>query len=286
MTIKSIISQTLLVALGLYAAFSAFSCRKGPDIAPPDFDFHANQMQAQQAIGVLQDLIYEATQLSTDVYDGDNKITIGQCPQIVLEKVDSVNKYPARLTIDASGGCLWRGHQVSGTIVLLLDKSINSGNAKLEGNVNTFAIDQSTLNGTALLQLGTAEKPFANMNFELTDFSAANTDGNTIMFNTLSAARIQTEGQLTVVATGGKPALDDDVYTIVISGNGEANDSVNFDIETETPVTRSMNCRWIAKGKIVVNAGPGDGYLDFGDGTCDNQAILKVGNDQKTITLR
>lgn len=282
---NSFFSKTLFF-FSVLLVFGMTSCRKKGDITPPDFDFHASQMNAQQVVSTLQDIVYEAMALSGDVYDGNGTVTIGQCPEITLSKADSSSTYPAKLVIDASSGCLWRGHTVSGTITLTLDKALTSGNATLSGNVSQFKIDQATLNGQLTFQMGSAQKPFANCSVNCTNFSVSAQDYETLTFSSLSAARTQTEGDATTVKTGGKAALEDDVFTITVSGEGQSADGINFGISTDTPLTRSMDCRWIALGKITIEAGPGNGYIDFGTGACDNQVTIKVGGEEKTVTLR
>jgi hypothetical protein len=283
---KLFFSQALLGAMCLFATIAAVSCRKGPGEIPlPDFDGYASQMQAQQAVSTLQDLVYEAISLSSDLYDGDGTVTLSQCPQITLAKAYPTSSYPATLTIDASGGCLWRGHQLSGKVTLSLDKALSAGNATLSGTVAGFSIDQSTLDGNAALQFGAADKPFASMSLTLSNFEVAKSTGDAVRFDAMTANRTQTAGQLTVVRTGGKPALDDDVFVIQVAGNGTAND-LAFTVQTETPVTRSMDCRWIALGKITVDMGPSSGYIDFGNGNCDNQVLIKVGEEERTFNLR
>lgn len=286
MQLHSFFSKNL-VLFGFLALLCFSACRKDRNLTPPDFDLYEVQTNVQQTVSLMQDLVYEATALTTDLYDGDGQVTIGQCPTFSLVKMDSSANYPALLTIDAGTGCVWRGHAISGTVTLVLDKDIDTGNAVIAGEINHLKLDQSGLNGAISLIFGTVGAPLTNCSIKLTNFTVTTEQGEEVTLEQLTAQRTQTAGQETTVKTGGKIAIDDDVFTSTVSGSGETDSGVNFEITTDTPVTRSMDCRWVSLGKISIKAGVLlNGYIDFGDGTCNNEVTLKVGNEVKTVFLK
>jgi hypothetical protein len=53
------------------------------------------------------------------------------------------------------------------------------------------------------------------------------------------------------------------------------------------PLIYSGSCHHIVSGKVTFNTSTNHSWaIDFGDGTCDNKAILTIGNFSKEITIR
>ena len=53
------------------------------------------------------------------------------------------------------------------------------------------------------------------------------------------------------------------------------------------PLVYSGSCHHIVSGKVSFNTSTNHSWaIDFGDGTCDNKAILTIGNFSKEITIR
>ncbi len=51
------------------------------------------------------------------------------------------------------------------------------------------------------------------------------------------------------------------------------------------PLYKAFRCRWISKGVVHITRNDKRGILNFGDGTCDNKAILIINGERKEITL-
>lgn len=86
----------------------------------------------------------------------------------------------------------------------------------------------------------------------------------------------------------------DDVFKIEGTANGRVkrgNLLVRWESAITEPLMRRFTCRWIVKGRIrTVRASlptnsPWIAVLDFGAGTCDNQATLTINGVSRQITL-
>ncbi len=79
----------------------------------------------------------------------------------------------------------------------------------------------------------------------------------------------------------------DDVFLITGNWHVTTRNGVTYDVNILTPLRRELACRWIVSGTMEIIRN-GDRYvLDFGDGTCDDQAILTLPNGQtRVIQLR
>lgn len=95
-------------------------------------------------------------------------------------------------------------------------------------------------------------------------------------------------GTKTLTQTGGQntPLLEaDDVFSITGSSSGKNRNNVNFTTNITSPLTKKSNCKWISSGSLDLTP---DGFktrtVDFGNGTCDDDATYTV--DGQTISFK
>ena len=78
----------------------------------------------------------------------------------------------------------------------------------------------------------------------------------------------------------------DDVYQITGSFNGYNWWGTPFTANITTPLIRKMSCHWIDTGVItIVPSAAHNRVLDFGNGTCDNQATVTIIDPDGTPTF-
>lgn len=78
----------------------------------------------------------------------------------------------------------------------------------------------------------------------------------------------------------------DDVYSITGSGSGQKANGTHYTMTITSPIIKAMSCQWIEQGTVEIQ--PTGGYLrilDFGNGTCDDQATITVNGVSHPITL-
>ena len=87
----------------------------------------------------------------------------------------------------------------------------------------------------------------------------------------------------------------DDIFRIEGSAHGRVqrgNLIVRWESNILEPLIKRFNCRWIVRGKIRtvrVNtnaSSPWVAVLDFGNGICDNLAMITINGVSRQITLR
>jgi hypothetical protein len=79
---------------------------------------------------------------------------------------------------------------------------------------------------------------------------------------------------------------NDDVFTFTGTASGTDRNGINFTVNVITPIEKRGDCRYITKGIFeVVPEGKNTRTVDFGNGTCDNKATLKIKNSTFTFTL-
>lgn len=79
----------------------------------------------------------------------------------------------------------------------------------------------------------------------------------------------------------------DDAFDVIGDWNGIRPNGANYIATITQPLHKANNCQWISSGKIEFRNVQNNKtrILDFGNGTCDNQATVTKGNNTHTITL-
>ncbi|MFH2096716.1 MAG: hypothetical protein ABIJ16_13490 [Bacteroidota bacterium] len=102
-----------------------------------------------------------------------------------------------------------------------------------------------------------------------------------------SRVREWIEGEGTTLVSDGVAGVLDDVYSITGSGSGVNRDGRNFTVTITSALIVKVGCRWITQG--VLEIAPEDlkvRKLNYGDGNCDNEATVEIGNKTYNIMLR
>jgi hypothetical protein len=94
------------------------------------------------------------------------------------------------------------------------------------------------------------------------------------------SVRLQAEG-------AGTTTINDDVWrTEIHSASGINIDGMKWTAKTTKVMIKKGDCKWYNSGTLVITPEKGDvKTIDFGDGSCDNKATLKIGNNTTEITL-
>ena len=199
------------------------------------------------------------------------------------------NMFPKTVVVDFGAGCFSHGRLRSGKV-----KTVYSGPLRNPGSIavttcENFKIDSVQVEGTHKITNTSATTPGANQRqfkIEVIDGKLTRPNGNYVMWNTVRT-KTQIEGNGTVM-----PA--DDIFRIAGTANGRVkrgNLIILWNSEIVEPLIKKFTCRWISKGRIrTVRQGlpqntPWVAVLDYGTGTCDNQATLTINGNTRQITL-
>lgn len=230
------------------------------------------------------------------------KTTSTQTDKDVVSRVDSVPScvsvtisplqpgvFPKTVTIDFGAGCFSHGHLRSGKI-----KTVYSGPLRNPGSTATttfenFKIDSISVEGTHKITNTTNNTPGANQRqfrIEVIDGKLTKPNGNCVQWNAVrSHTQIEGNGSVTPL---------DDIFQVRGTATGtvkRGNLIVRWNAEITEPLVKKFVCRWISKGRIrTVRQGlpqdtPWVAILDYGSGTCDNQATLSINGNIRQITL-
>lgn len=252
-----------------------FSCKKRKDMYR---DTSSDNALAETFFNDIYNQVDNAVKSSPQA---NGRVKGGSCPVITITPADTIS-FPKVITIDFGDGCVGIGGRTrTGKIICNM-----SGRYKNPGTVISISLDNYTVNGNKI----EGTKTVTN--------TGRNTSGNLVYSIEVTNAKIITEdGTITWNSSRKRewiagentpyPNLTDDVYLITGNANGTNRSGNKFTMEIIKPLRVELSCKNIVSGIIKLKPeNLPERELDYGDGTCDDIAILKIKNKTYTIRLR
>jgi hypothetical protein len=188
--------------------------------------------------------------------------------------------FPKSVTIDFGNGCLGRdGKYRKGKIVTIFTNRMLVPGAKVSTTFLDYYVDSFKIEGTHITE-NTSTSNMQGLKLTVIDGKILNTNNNKWRKWNSTKNVLQIEGN-------GTPNFPrDDVYRITGGTRGSNSAGQYWASTIVEPLIKKFTCRWIVKGTIkLVREGRGEALLDYGNGTCDNQAIIYVNGVAHTINL-
>lgn len=268
---KTILKTSLIViATGLVLT----SCRRERD-ADTDTSAASDNALAENCYGDIQNIADEAYAGNLNGYRADT-LVFG-CATVIRDTTSS----PRTITIDfGTTNCpCTDGRNRRGKII-----TTYTGGYKDPGTVITHTTDDYFVNDNEVI--GT--KVVTNM--------GTNTDGNIYYTIDVNGTVIKANGGGTLTWTSDRvreyiqgastPEWDDDVYLITGTGSGTRPNGQTFTVTILTALRKEIGCRHFVSGSFeLLPSGKPARILDYGNGTCDNQATVTINGNTYTITL-
>lgn len=184
-----------------------------------------------------------------------------------------IGVFPKTYTLDYGDGCTFNGITRAGTLTITLtDYFMNAGSVMTIERGDDYFINGRKLEGTITYVNTTT-------NSEMPQWNRTIANGGIV---TLNGAYYTFSGQRTVKMTAGVNTLilADNIYEIS-SGNHTVVNPSNGNTLSMTvvePLIKKYACPNISQGKLSLQGVVLDGVLDYGDNTCDNQAVYTHSN--------
>jgi len=219
----------------------------------------------------------QTTTLSTGVENTTNNL--GCAIYTISDTVPG--EYPKTLTLDFGTGCTSAdGILRQGKIVYLF-----SGPLLFPGSTASVTFNQYVVNGYGVQGTYVITNSSTQTAISLT----TQVTNGIITYPNLSNYHYNANRVYTMTAGASTPFdISDDVYSVSGNSSFAASDGSSLVCNITTPLVKAIACRYVSSGIVsfvydqLVN-----GTLDFGSGTCDNQAVLKIGTTiTDNITLR
>lgn len=276
--------KVILTGLAFIAAisFSITSCKKESKTELAENNESVNDASTADASFNDADNVADNAARSggTDIRTASSDQLTGACATVTNDTVNN------KITIDfGSVNCVCRdGKNRRGKILVSY-----TGRYKESGSVHTITFDNYYVNDNKVDGTKTVTNKGLNANgmpyWEITaNGSVKLADGSGTV--TWSSTRTRT-----MTAGYGTATWIDDEYDITGTATGTSAKGINFTTTITTALHKKIDCKWFTSG--VVEHTP-DGkpkrIVDFGSGTCDDQATVTVEGQRRsktyTITLR
>jgi hypothetical protein len=214
-----------------------------------------------------------------------------RCFTVTTTLLNAPAPFPRRVVVDFGTGCLGRdGRMRSGKIVTVYTgRLLNAGSMATTEFVD-HKVDSVLVEGVHKITNTTGNTPgsnFLEFTIEAINMKLTKPNGNYSKWNGIKK-RTQVEGN-------GTPLPVDDMFRITGHSHGQVkhgNLLFNWRSEITEPLFRKFTCRWVQKGIVkswretLPSTSPWIAILNYGPGTCDNQATLTINGVTQQITLR
>lgn len=205
------------------------------------------------------------------------------CPAIIINPADTLDGFPVTLTLDYGSGCTDSvdGKIRSGQITARFDHSWDTAGTIIVVKLINYYVK----NNAAANAVQYACDSITVKRNSLTSFTNSIIGGKCIS----PSWNLEWAGNRTVTQTAGFATplnAYDDVYSLTGDANGKNRNGKTYTVVVTSPVVKRSSCSWIESGRIDIT--PQDlatRTVDYGNGTCDNQATLTINGNTFSFTM-
>jgi hypothetical protein len=226
--------------------------------------------------------------IATDPNGGTGTERITSCYTITITHLTPGAIFPVRIVVDfGTTGCLGNdGHVRKGKVITEYTNRLIYPAAVATTTFDGFYVDSIKVEGTHKITNTSTNSVSRQFTADVIDAKLSRPNGDYTQWNSHKVIT-QTEGLTS-------PDPRDDVFSITGSAHGQVKRGtllVAWESSVTEPLIKRFNCHWIVKGKVrtvrintTINS-PWVAVLDFGDGNCDNQAVITINGTAHNITL-
>ncbi|HLK31112.1 MAG TPA: hypothetical protein VKT28_21210 [Puia sp.] len=210
---------------------------------------------------------------------GGATLGYGFCANVTV----SGSSFPITLKVDFGAGCTSNdGIQRSGSITYTFTGKLSTAGTTVSAQFDNYTVNGDTLSGTYSISNTTT-------NILSPTFTTTVTDGH-IGYQNDTAYSFSGTKTAAVSSSTNTPG---DVTSLIFTVTGNYSISNSFGesltANVTTPLIKKVACAHIDTGVIAFTYTKGtasvSGTLDYGNGTCDANAVITIGSFTKNITL-
>lgn len=219
-----------------------------------------------------------------------DRVNPNPCYTVTVTRLNPPDLFPVKVVIDF-GPTPCRGldgHYRRGKIITVYTGRLLNAGSIATTTFDGFYVDTIKVEGTHKIENTSSSNTTRQFTVDVTNAKLTKPSGNFVEWNNHKVIT-----QLEGLATPFVPL--DDVFKIEGSANGRVQRGrliAAWESNIIEPLFKRFNCRWIVRGKIRTvrrntnTTGPWVAVLDFGNGTCDNLAVVTINGVSRQITLR
>ena len=266
-----------LVLISILLAFTA--CKRDHIPADRDTGAPADDAFAESVFDDISNMADEAYDMGSNNLksEDDDPVYLGPCVAVYLDTVAD----PRQLVIDfGEENCLCKdGKYRRGKILVSFTGRYKKPSSVITTTFDNYYVNNNNVEGAKVVtNMGFDEENHPYFSVEVNGVIHLAGNGGTLSWNAVRT-RTWIRGYLT-------RRIRDDVYLITGSGSGIRPSGFTWEREIVDPLRAEMNCRWIVSGTVeIIPENRPVRTLDFGDGECDNQAVVIINGVSYPVTL-
>lgn len=230
-------------------------------------------------IGAGVDVIYNNTTNPDGTPTGTPDSISSRCFTVtVIPHI--LHQFPKTVTIDfGTTGCLGKdGKLRKGKIVTIYTGPMFVPGSTTSTTFVDYSVDSFKIEGTHIVE-NTSSSNQKQWTAKVINGKITNTNNGS--WRAWNSARIHTQ-----VEGNGTPLYPlDDEFEITGNSYGSNSNGNTWTAEIVSPLIKKFTCPWRAKGTVNITRDTTMAVLDYGDGTCDNKAIITINGVSHIITL-
>lgn len=200
---------------------------------------------------------------------------LGPCATITVTPNDST--YPKTVVIDYGAGCICRdGKFRKGSISMHFTKPLRKPGAVLTITLNNYYVNRAHIEGT---------KVITNLSANAAIKYSVVVTGGKVTWPNGRGFKYEKVKTVTQIRGSETVTVSDDAYSIEGRSKTTYANGVTVTKNTESPLIKPVACNWMVKGILKIKINARELLLDFGNGECDNKAVLSWNGKEKEITL-
>lgn len=198
---------------------------------------------------------------------------LGPCTEITV----SGETFPKTVTINYGDGCLCRdGKFRKGAVILHFTGPLRRPGSVLTVTLRDYFVNRAHIEGIkTITNLSAAGAIKYSVKIEEGRISWPNGRGFTYV------------GTKTVSQISGMETrtIRDDIYEIQGRNQTVYANGLVVVKNTETPLIKKISCQWLVQGILKIKINDRTLFINYGNGDCDNKAIVSWAGGEREITL-
>jgi len=265
-----------LVAIALTSSLMFSSCRRDKNNnTDNDTEMASDNSISEFAYNDVGNIVDDASDKKTGDNLGNYK-TSSNCATVTHDTVSN----PKTITIDfGPTNCLCNdGRYRKGQILVSY-----TGKYRDSGSVHTITFNNYYINNNHVM----GSKQVSNMGKNASNQSYFNINVNGLIIKASNDSVLWTASRVRTWIQGeSTQTWGDDIYEITGNGSGQRANGNTWTMNIIQPLVKDLSCNWISEGKIELQpTGKALRTIDFGNGSCDNQATVTINGNVYNITL-
>ncbi len=305
---KLIFSPARLVAI-VFLSFIVFgSCKKetSADTTQEEFASEASSEADAESDDIFNEVFDNVLGVNADVGFGGTGVfgrmsqgtdvagtaRLTACPNVTITRINNMDSFPVKIVMDFGTGCTSRdGRTRSGKIIAIYTNRLFVPGAKATTTFEDYMVDSIKVQGTLTItnegEVISAICTRHKWKVVVENAKLSKPNGNYTEWNSTKTIA-QVEGTCTPFNHF------DDIYKIEGSARGKVKRGdllIAWNSEITEPLIKKFICRWLVKGAIRVarlnltNSSPWVATINYGNGDCDNKAVVTINGVPHNITL-